>query len=609
MANDLTLSARLQLDARQWTQSLSGAQSKTRNFVNGLRSEFSRLGEMARSTGGALASIGVGYSAAVAVAQSARLDRDLEQVRQIAKATTREVDALRQGVFQLGKTYGVSTQQAHEGFRSLVAGGLSWDQANTALGAMSQAVAVTKANYGDLANAMKSASANFGVNLGDLGEATKLINEMAAAADAGSAEIEHLSSIFGALGSAPRDAGMSRQRTMAYVEAMAGSVDIGNLGTRVKSTVALFNNQQYMRDVTKATGVPFYRDGVRRDDITVLKEIRDVLSRQPTQQARDQLLFRALGKADQDTQLGVRYFTNSPGKIERLSALDDVINKASVNGIADRVPAAINNAVDSAQRLKATLTEAADGFARPLNDAITRLTRPALDKKQDGGLDMSGGQLVASGAAVAGGAYVASRFLPPMLSKLLGGGASLAGGVAMGTALEKAGAATPVFIVGAAPGLFGSGSGVAAAGGAARGAGGGMAAGARGWLARIGLSPAGLATASRVLGGVGIAATAGWGVGTGINKATDSLDSTRSAKEAYFSYYFRMYDKVLAALGGVSAKEREATREKIEIQLTLDDMRSRVAGIRVNGRDATATVGIGRRGPNFGRMLSSPGID
>lgn len=454
MLDDLTLSARLQLDAKRWEQGTQRGMTATRRFVSGVKREFAELRGFANSTAGAFASIGAGYVAGAAIARSAHLDRDLEQVRQIAKATTAQTEALRERVFALGKAYGIATDQAHAGFKGLIAGGLSWEQANTALGVMSQAAAVTKSSYTELGDAMKSASANFGVNLGDLRETTKLINELATAADLGSAEIGNLSAIFGSLGAAPSGAGMSRQRTMAYIEAMSGSVDVGNLGTRVRSTMMLFNNQSYMRDATKATGVEFYRDGKRRDDIEVLKDLREVIQAQPTQQARDRLMFQAFGKADQDMQQGIKFFTALDGNIERLQRFDQAINKSSISGLADRVPAAINNAVDSANRLKSTLAAAADRFAQPINDAMTSATQFALNSKKEGGLDLSGGQLIGGGALALAALYAGKRAIGGVVGKSMGGAASLAGGLAMGTALEEAGAATPVFVVGAAPGVF-----------------------------------------------------------------------------------------------------------------------------------------------------------
>lgn len=497
MARDLTLSARLQLDAKRWEQGTRRGMTATQRFTAGVKREFAELRGLANSAAGALAMVGAGYAAGATIARSAHLDRDLEQVRQIAKATTDQTEALRQRVFALGKTYGIATDQAHEGFKGLVAGGLSWEQANTALGVMSQAAAVTKSSYTDLGDAMKSASANFGVNLSDLRETTKLINELATAADLGSAEIENLSSIFGSLGAAPSSAGMSRQRAMAYIEAMSGSVELGRLGNRVKSTMMLFNNQSYMREATKATGVEFYRNGERRDDIQVLKDIRDVIQAQPTQQARDQLLFKAFGKADVDMQQGVQFFTALQGNIERLEQMDQAINKSSMSGIADRVPAAINNAVDAAARLKSTLGAAADRFAQPINAAITNALEYSIGSKKDGGLDLSGEQIMGGGLLALLGLHFGRKGASKLIQKF-GMPASLGTGVAIGTALEQAGAATPVYLVGAAPGVLvggldGLGGSVAGGTGGAAAASTGRKIGTAGLLARLGLLVAAIA--------------------------------------------------------------------------------------------------------------------
>lgn len=596
MNSSITLAARMTLDAQRWVQGIGLAQSKTRGFVSAVRREFAELKSLAGSTAGALASVGLGYSAGAAVVRSAQMDRELEQVRQVARATNTETAALREQVFALGKAYGVSTDEAMTGFRALVAGGLDWQQSMTGLKVMSEAVAVTKSSYTDLAGAMKAAAANFGVDQGNLAETTRLLNEMAAAADAGSAEVGNLASIFGALGTAPKDAGMSRQRTMAYIEALSGSVDIGNLGTRAKSMMMLFGNQSYMRDATKATGVPFYENGKRRDDIAILTDIRKVLEKQTTQQARDELLFKAFGKADQDMQLAVRFFTSTPGSIERLQNIDTRINSAGTRGLAERVPAAINNAVDQSARLKAALGEAADRFAQPINSAITRAAQYALNSKEKGGLALSGEQMFAIAAAAIGGGYVASRVGKGLASKLGGGVASLGTGLAVGNALEKAGAAAPVYVVGAAPGVFGGASPADVLGGATAAAGAG---GARGTRTR---------TAMRTGGNI-LGALLGWELGTqvgdwarGVKEETQvgrlhqqSIGLGLRGAHAIFSKEVR--DELRAE--GKRFQQEQKEREAL-VRIQIDDRGARVTSVKTkNLHVQTGQIA------NRGRMMSA----
>ncbi|MDP1657174.1 MAG: hypothetical protein Q8K91_00005 [Hylemonella sp.] len=190
------------------------------------------------------------------------------------------------------------------------------------------------------------------------------------------------------------------------------------------------------------------------------------------------------------------------------------------------LPEAINNAADQASRLKNTLRESAEGFARPINDVITRSIKYMLNSKAQGGMELSGSQIAGGAAVGAMGVYALSHILPGVVGRLVGRAGGVAAGVAQGKALQAAAGVTPVYVTNWAE-MNGGGGAVGAAGGAAAA----IAAGKLGMLrnaasattllahAPLGvLAGSGAAGLAALAGGVGLAGAAGYGVGTGIYK-------------------------------------------------------------------------------------------
>ena len=160
-----------------------------------------------------------------------------------------------------------------------------------------------------------------------------------------------------------------------------------------------------------------------------------------TDAQRDKAFAQAFGKTDLDTQRGLRALFDS-GVLVNLRQLDAEISKAS-GTIARDLPDAINNSVDQVDRLKAALSQAADDFARPFNDAIAGGIAMLLD-----GEGLSGKQLLGGAAAAGVAGYGALKLAGMGLSRL---GSKAAGGL-VATVARQAGLAglklpLPVYVV------------------------------------------------------------------------------------------------------------------------------------------------------------------
>jgi hypothetical protein len=316
---------------------------------------------------------------------------------------------------------------------------------------------------------------------------------------------------------------MGFEKTLAFIEGLSKiERQPERLATLADSTLRLFTNANYAKDAEKATGVQFFaKDGSRRDSITILEDMRKGFVKLTTDAQRFQYVSKAFGKADLDTQRGLLALLNGDG-LQDMRKFEATIKSAG-GTLARDLPTALANAADQSSRLKNTLREAAEGFARPVNDAVHNVIKNLLDAKGQGGRELSGGQIMAGGAAAAAGVYAISR-LPGMVGKLAGRTGGLAAGVAEGKALQAAAGVAPVYVTNwaemqggsGAAGLLGTGA-AAATGAAAVG----LFAKLRnvaGVAALLGNAPLAIAGAGAIAGGAGLAGVAGFGAGTAAYK-------------------------------------------------------------------------------------------
>lgn len=304
-------------------------------------------------------------------------------------------------------------------------------------------MAVTGASADQLASALSVAGEIFKFDLSRPETAVRLLDQMTAAGRLGNAELEDLASIFARVGGSAKNAGLSFGESLAFIEQLSLiEKEPERLATLADSTLRLFTNQNYLKEAAAATGVKFYdAKGERRAAFDVLQDIARKYQKFKTDAQRDKAFAQAFGKTDLDTQRGLRALFDS-GVLVNLAKLNAEIEDAS-GTIARDLPDAINNSVDQVGRLKAALSQAADDFARPFNDAISSGIAMLLD-----GEGLSGKQLLGGAAAAGVAGYGALKLAGMGLSRL---GSKAAGGL-VSTVARQAGLAglklpLPVYVV------------------------------------------------------------------------------------------------------------------------------------------------------------------
>lgn len=505
MSTTYTVGVRIDGNVASYLRATRQAEQATRGMGSVVKAEFTKIRQFWQSYQGQLAGLGLGAGFIQAQRNAAGLEKTLTQVRLTAGMSVQEQQEGYRRMFALVRQNGGVMEDTVGGFNNLIQAGLKYQEAMKATEAISVAKAVTGASEQALSGGLTVGSANFGFDLAKAGVARQMLDEMTVAGRLGNAELENLSDIFSRVAQRAQSAGMSFQTTLAFIEGLSQiERQPERLATLADSTLRLFTNAHYAKDAEKATGIKFFaQDGSRRDSIAVLEEMRAKFQKLTTDAQRFQFVNKAFGKADLDTQRGLSALLGGSG-LQNIRDFERLIKNAG--GTLERdLPTAVGNAADQASRLKNTLREAAEEFARPINEAISNVTQHLLDGKEKGGLNLSGGQVAGGAALGAVGVYAASRLLPTMLRSMAGRFGGVGAGVATGKALEAAAGVTPVYVTNWAE-MGGAGQGVGSAAGAAAG---GAAGGAL--LSRV-------LSVARWGGGVGLAAGGGYLAGTALHK-------------------------------------------------------------------------------------------
>jgi TP901 family phage tail tape measure protein len=430
---------------------LRDSETGFRRFGSVAQGEMARIRQAAGSLQGKLAGLGLTIGAVQQLSLSANLDKGLIQIKQTAGEAGDSVKGLRKEFFDMSRDTGRDVDKIKTGFDSLIQSGQSWKSALESTRGINIASAVSGANESVLAKGLTVGAEQFNFDLEKPGQALVLLDKMTVAGRLGSAEVENLSGIFARVGANAAEAQFGFDKTLAFIETLSKvEKEPERLATLADSTLRVFTNLRYMAAAQKGTGIKFFDDkGGRRDPVEVLKDISKRYKALKTDQERAVFMERALGKADLDTQKGMRTLLkgNALNNMEKFTA-----SIGDAGGTLQRdLPEAVSNAVDQAGRLKSVLRKAADDFVQPINKTIADWTQFMLDKKENGGLELSGKQIVGGTAAIVTGTYLAARagnaVLGEWTKKKMGSfGMSTAIGVAEGKALQAATGVTPVFV-------------------------------------------------------------------------------------------------------------------------------------------------------------------
>ncbi|MDU9022173.1 phage tail tape measure protein [Pseudomonas corrugata] len=415
-----------------------------KRLAGGVRDEFNRLKGFGQSAQGKLAGLGIGVGVGAGLTGSARLDRSLIRTQQTAGMTNAEREEWRQEGFRIAKKYGLDRTDVDSGFNTLIASGVNYGASKKTSDAIGQATAVTGADSAVLGKAVVAGAGAFNLDLNKAGVALDLLQKMTVAGRQGNAELENLADLFPKIGGAAQAAGMSLAQALAFTETLSTvEMQPERLGTLAESTLRVFSNKTYRDQVTKASGVKFFDSkGASRNPEQVFADLKRKYDGMKTDEERGKFMGTVFKGMDQDTIRGMRIMLGG-NKLDTFKQQSGEIQNAKPIFESD-LKDNVESATGAGARMKATLGEAIDRMAKPLNKGFADFGSYLLDD-----LNLSGEQLLA-GSAVAGiGGYYAGRGVKSgagaLINKFMGGPETLKN-IAVGKVLEEAAGVTSVFV-------------------------------------------------------------------------------------------------------------------------------------------------------------------
>ncbi|WP_099170083.1 phage tail tape measure protein [Pseudomonas sp. ICMP 8385] len=435
---------RTETSFRRMAQNSGRSLRTLKTIAMGVRQEFDRIKGLGGSMQGQLAGLGVGIGVVSGLKANAGLERMLIQTKQTADMSGAQKSEWKTEGFRIAKDYGVERTGVDIGFNTLIASGVNYDAAKDAADAIGKATAVTNADPAVLGDALMTGASAFNIDLNKKDAALDLLQKMTVAGRLGSAELENLASLFPKLGGAATAAGMSLSQALAFTESLSKvEKQPERLGTLAESTLRVFGNKQYRDQVTKSTGVKFFnKDQSIRNPEEVFGDVKRKYEAMKTDEQRAKFMGIVFKGMDQDTVRGWRSMLTGE-RLEDFKSGTRTIDKSAPIFNQD-LKENTESASGTAARVKATLAEAIDRMATPLNKGFSDMGTYLLDD-----LNLSGEQMLAGGAALGVGGYYAGRGAKAgagaLLNKFMGGPETLKG-IAVGKVLEEATGVTSVFV-------------------------------------------------------------------------------------------------------------------------------------------------------------------
>ncbi len=432
---------------RQLARAASNSGRIIKNVSAMARTEFNRIRGVMASTNGIVAGAGLGIGAAASIGSAARTERQVIQLGQTADMTPAQRQEFKTEAFRVAKAYGNDPDAILSGGAALLAGGLSPKAAKSSIDAIGQANALRGADPTVLAGVGMAAKEAYGFDLENPSAMLEILQKMTIAGDAAKAELGDLGDIFNKVGANASAAGFKFSQSLGLIESLSNvEPNADNLRTMVGNFLTVFNTGSYQKQITEKTGTEFFnKDKSRRDPFEVIAELKRKYEKMPNDKKRAEFWNVAFKSMDREAVTAWRWMLSG----DRESNMHTISSKTENGGPIFNQQRKENteSATGTAGRMRATLRDATDRMAQPINKAFASMGTYLLDD-----LNMSGEQLLGLGAATAAGSYYAGRGIKKgagaLLSKLPGFDNPLntLKGIAVGKALEEATGVTSVYV-------------------------------------------------------------------------------------------------------------------------------------------------------------------
>jgi TP901 family phage tail tape measure protein len=408
--------------------------------------------------------------------EAAKLNKELTRISQVTGTqTTGGVGIMNKAIFEAAKKTGIEYEDILSGYGKLASAGIGLDEIKNSMENITKAAVVSKATTEQLGNAVLVASKSF--NLDMKTDSAVMLDKMYKAGKLGNAELDKLSTILGRVGPMAKLAGLGLEETLAFIEGMASSMEGEEVvATMSKSVMRMFNDPKTRKAVEKATGAQFFNaDGGRNNVFDIFGAIQDKYLSFDNDQGGSRFFEKTFEGVGQREKEGLLSILNDQGSVDKMRDMFERIRDAS-GEINKDMSDLMKNVYAQTNRIKATWREiatlsgkTADGFLAPIMQKGVDAAQEKIDPKI-ASYALTGGMAILGGMAIASQIKIFKDLLTKGTLKdaALGKVGNAASGVLEGEMWRKMGV-TPVFIAGAASGVFSGGAGLGGAGNASGG--------------------------------------------------------------------------------------------------------------------------------------------
>ena len=203
-------------DTKQAVAAVSHFQARTQGMLGGVITTANVTGQALKALGASF--IGIGAAAAVTYGAVASFNQSLTHVRALGNLTQQEMNNLAASVNRVATEYGVSGDVIADGTVVLAKAGLTIDEINDSIGAMTALSKANSISFEEAANMTVFAVETFHKSYGDV---TDLLDKMQVAAQQSILDIGDLQKAFAYAGSTAMMTGVSYEELLSIMAVLS----------------------------------------------------------------------------------------------------------------------------------------------------------------------------------------------------------------------------------------------------------------------------------------------------------------------------------------------------------------------------------------------------
>lgn len=303
-----TLSVIIGADTAGFTRGLNSVNSQINSLGSNLSSAMSSAGSALQGLGVSVTALTAPIAAfgAIGIDAAADFENTMAEISARTGIVGEDLQSISDFALQMGADTSFSSQQAADAFLQLLSSGQTASDALSTLPFVLDAAAASGEDLGRTADVLTDIMASFGL---PVSEAETVVNALAQAAGASSADMASLGEGFGNIGGIAKAFGLDVKTTAAALAVLSENGTKGaEAGTALKSM--LMNMTRVTDDVQgewSALGISFYdAQGNTRDLGVVMGELKKVMEGMPAEKQNKVMttLFGSYGRVAAEALMG-----------------------------------------------------------------------------------------------------------------------------------------------------------------------------------------------------------------------------------------------------------------------------------------------------------------